>query len=48
MKLWVDDFRDASWYEKGFHIDISPELIGYKPIQLIKLLQTKDRKYPNA
>ncbi len=38
-----------AFYDKGFHIDISPELIGYKPIKLETLMQIKpaDRKYPN-
>lgn len=38
-----------AWYDKGFHIDISPELVGYKPITLENLMHIKpaDRKYPN-
>lgn len=27
------------WYRKGYHIDISPELIGYRPIRLDTLLK---------
>jgi hypothetical protein len=27
------------WYEKRYHIDIFPELIGYRPIRLDTLLK---------
>lgn len=28
-----------NWYTKDFHIDISPEIVGYKPIRLDTLLK---------
>jgi calcineurin-like phosphoesterase family protein len=38
----------VDFYHKEYHIDISPELVGYKPIRLDTLLNTpaKKRKYP--
>lgn len=30
----------SEWYSKDFHIDISPELVGYKPIRLDTLLKS--------
>lgn len=34
------------FYDKTYHIDISPELMGFKPIRLDTLLKMKDRPYP--
>jgi len=28
-----------AWYDKNFHVDISPELVGYKPIRLDTLMK---------
>lgn len=36
----------VEYYDKNYHIDISPELVGYKPVRLDTLLKQKDRKYP--
>jgi calcineurin-like phosphoesterase family protein len=32
------------WYTPGYHLDISPELVGYRPLRLDNLL----KKYPQA
>ena len=29
----------VSWYSKDYHIDISPELVGFKPLRLDLLLK---------
>lgn len=34
----------SSFYSPGFHIDISPELVGYTPIRLDKLMEKAKRK----
>ncbi len=34
------------YYDKNYHIDISPELMGFKPIRLDTLLKMKNRPYP--
>lgn len=38
------------FYQPGYHIDVSPELVGYRPIRLDTLMKMKkeDRKYPTA
>ena len=33
----VDEY--AAWYDPSFHIDISPELVGYKPVRLDSLIK---------
>lgn len=35
------------YYTKGYHIDMSPELRGYKPVRLDKLLLMKEQPYPD-
>ncbi len=34
------------FYDKSYHIDMSPELMGYKPVRLDTLLKMKNRPYP--
>jgi calcineurin-like phosphoesterase family protein len=41
-----EESRD--FYDTAYHIDISPELIGYKPMRLDTLLKLKNRETPTT
>jgi calcineurin-like phosphoesterase family protein len=32
----------AGWYDTSFHIDISPEIVGYQPVRLDTLMKGRN------